>query len=219
MDDPIRRHPTRGEQLDILSTLIVDHAKGNDNLLDLGCGVGYVCNLLLSRIHDLQVVGIDSSTDSLTTAKVNLAKFSCRLKLFQGDLENVDAIKLPDNQYRFIMSILTFHELTNGAKRRVIEWVSNHLEEDGLFFLYDRIKLDQPSLFSLQKSIWKRVEREYGTAMKTAENYSEYRNSFSDSTPPATLNEYSKWFFNAGLSAACVHLHGNVALIAGKKVQ
>ena len=38
MDDPIGNHPTRAEQLDILTTIITDQAMPNNRVLDLGCG-------------------------------------------------------------------------------------------------------------------------------------------------------------------------------------
>ena len=46
MDDPIGSHPTRGEQLDILASIVADNAAPEDRILDFGCGTGYVAKLI-----------------------------------------------------------------------------------------------------------------------------------------------------------------------------
>jgi cyclopropane fatty-acyl-phospholipid synthase-like methyltransferase len=217
MDDPVQRHPTRTEQLDLMVSLIADHAEPGDQLLDLGCGIGYVGGMVLDRHPHLHLVGVDVSSESLATAEKNLAHVADRATLLQGDLEAVGDIRLPDRSYRFITSVLVFHEISDEAKRTVIEWAAGQLEANGFFLLYDRIRLDQPGLFSLQQSVWQRIERVHGEAMRTADSYGEYRESFANRAPPASLENYLAWFDSAGLTAACLHLHGNTALIGGAK--
>ena len=217
MDDPVQRHPTRTEQLDLMVSLIADHAEPGDQLLDLGCGVGYVGGMVLDRHPHLHLVGVDVSSESLATAEKNLAHVASRATFLQGDLEAVADIRIPDRSYRFITSVLVFHEISDEAKRTVIEWAAGQLEANGFFLLYDRIKLDQPDLFSLQQSVWRRIERVHGEAMRTADSYDEYRESFANRAPPASLENYLAWFDSAGLTAACLHLHGNTALIGGAK--
>lgn len=217
MDDPIRRHPTRGEQLDIMVTFIVDQAGPGDYFLDLGCGVGYVGGLILDRHPELKMLGVDLSSDVLDAARANLAHVTDRVAFTQGDLGSLNDADIPGKSYRFITSVLAFHEISDLAKQAAIEWSAKHLADHGFFFLYDRIRLDEPVLFSVQQSLWQRIERIYGEEMRTAENYEEYRESFADRTPPASLQDYLGWFDSAGLAAVCLHLHGNTALICGAK--
>ena len=40
MQDPIQRHPTRAEQLDILTDILASSVPADGRVLDLGCGTG-----------------------------------------------------------------------------------------------------------------------------------------------------------------------------------
>ena len=57
--DPIRGHPTRAEQLDILASLVGDLAAPGDGLIDLGIGAGYVAGLVLDAAPGLHITGIE----------------------------------------------------------------------------------------------------------------------------------------------------------------
>ncbi len=218
MDDPIQRHPTRAEQLDILADLVVEAVADGEAVLDLGCGRGYVAGLLLDRHGGLRLAGVDRSAAALDDARANLARFADRLTLIEGDLERPAEIRLPDRSaVRVILSALTFHDLADDAKRAVIGWSADRLMAGGYFLLYDRIRLTEAAAFPLQQSIWRRIERVHGTGMRTAETFDDYQADLGTDNRPAGLADYFEWFAAAGLAPACLHLHGNVALLAGAK--
>jgi SAM-dependent methyltransferase len=217
MDDPIRSHPTRAEQLDILATLVADQATAGDRVLDLGCGTGYVAKLILDRRPDLMLTGVDRKAEALTEAHANLAAHANQVDWIEGDLELLDAIDLPDARYRFVITGLTFHDLDDATKQAVIRWSAVRLAPGGYFLLYDRLRLTEPALFPFQQSIWARIEHIHGRAMRTADSFDAYQADLAPNNRPASLRDYFAWFGAAGLAAACLHLHGNVALIAGAK--
>ena len=200
-----------------MATLIVDHVEPGDCLLDLGCGVGYLGHLILNRHPQLRFVGIDRSSEALDAARSNLTAVADRTTLVQGDLESLDEISLPEEPFRFVATALAFHDISDAAKRTAIDWSVKRLAANGFFLLYDRVRLDEPSLFSLQQSLWQRIERVHGEPMRTADSYEEYKDSFANRAPPASLKDYLEWFDSAGLAGICMHLHGNTALIAGAK--
>jgi SAM-dependent methyltransferase len=217
MQDPVERHPTREEQLDILATVIAEAAGAGASVLDLGCGKGYVLHLLLARRPDLRVVGLDRSEAALAEARVNLAAAGDRVRLIAGDLERFGEVSLPERSFRFVLSALTFHDLPDAAKQAVIGRAASLLEPGGAFLLYDRLRLTEASLFPLQQSIWRRIERLHGRAMRDADSYDGYLADLGPNNRPACLEEYFAWFRAAGLEPACLHLHGNVALLAAGK--
>lgn len=217
MDDPVQRHPTRAEQLDILATLVADTVPGNGPVLDLGCGVGYVAHLIMEKRDAISIVGVDRNADALQKAEENLAGYTGAFIGIEGDLENVAHCAIPDQPYQAVYTALTFHDLPDTAKQQVIGYAAAKLAPGGFFLLYDRIRLTDAALFPLQQTIWSRIERVYGTAMRTADSYESYIEDLGTDNRPASLSDYLTWFPAAGLTPQVLHLHGNIALIGGAK--
>lgn len=215
MDDPIQRHPTRAEQLDIMASIVAEMARPGDSLLDLGCGTGYFQHLLADKRDDLAVTGVDLKAESLDAARERFG--TDRYHWVEGDLSAIDGIALPRERYRFVTTGLTFHDLEDAAKQAVIRRSAGLLEDDGVFLLYDRIRLVEPALFDVQKAVWARIEREHGRGMRTTGDWAAYQADLSPSNRPASLDDYAAWFEDAGLARAIVHLHGNIAIQAGAK--
>ena len=213
MDDPVQRHPTRAEQLDILATVVADNFTAGDRLLDLGVGVGYVAHLIFAKQPATTIIGVDRKSDALSSAQESFPNFD--LTCIEGDLEAIADIAIPAGPYKAIYSALTFHDLTDAAKQSVIGWAAAHLAPGGFFLLYDRLRMTDAALFPLQQSIWARIEKEYGTGMRSAPDYAAYLTDLGTDNRPAGLDDYQKWFAEAGLAFQILHLHGNIALMAG----
>ncbi len=217
MHDPIQRHPTRAEQLDILASLVDDQTATGDRLLDLGMGTGYVARLILQRRPDLKITGVDLKPESLAEAADNLAPLGDGHDFVAGDLMRPGDIALPHDAYKIAYSALTFHDLTDPAKRALIAWAAERIVPGGEFLLYDRLLLTEAAAFPLQQSLWRRIEAVHGRGMATTESFAAYRESIGPTNNPAALADYFDWFRSAGLGPAVLHLHGNVALLAGVK--
>lgn len=213
MQDPIGGHPTRSEQLDILVEIVTDMAQSGDALLDLGCGTGYLEHLLTARRRDLALIGVDRKGSALEEARARFAPLGAGAVFVEGDLSRPEMLVLPRQRVRFVVTALTFHDLTDDGKRALLAWACERLTTDGLILLYDRIRLDQPSLFPAQQAIWRRIERVHGAAMRTAADFAAYEADLSDTNRPARLDDYRAWFAELGLAMQVLHLHGNVALI------
>lgn len=215
MRDPILRHPTRAEQLDILATLVAETVPPDGLVLDLGCGTGYVAQLVLRRRPDLRLVGVDLKPEALGEAEDNIAGLGAERVLVAGDLSAPDALGVPDGPYAAIWSALTFHDLDDDAKRRVVLWAAARLAPGGALLVYDRLRLTAPAAFPLQRAIWRRIERTHGQGMRTADDWPSYVADLGTGNRPAALEDHLRWLGEAGLDAQVLHLHGNVALIGG----
>ncbi len=217
MDDPIQRHPTRAEQLDILAAIVADQTQAGDRILDLGMGTGYVAHLILNKRPEIRITGVDLKAESLEAAKNNLAGLGSGHDFVVGNLMEPDGIDLPHADYRIAFSVLTFHDLSDEAKQAVIRWTSEKLAPGGFFLLYDRLRLTEAAAFPLQQTIWRRIEQVHGRGMRTTENFEAYLEDLGTDNRPAALLDYFDWFRSAGLEPALLHLHGNVALLGGAK--
>lgn len=217
MDDPVQRHPTRAEQLDILASIIAETVRPDGTVLEFGCGVGYVAHLILEKQPALSIVGVDRNAGALEQARENLAGYQDAFTGMEGDLEKIGEIALPPQPFNAIYTALTFHDLPDTAKQAVIAAAADRLASDGVFLLYDRIRLTAPSQFPLQQVVWSRIERVHGTTMRSAETYDAYIEDLGTDNRPASLADYLDWFPSAGLTPQVIHLHGNIALIGGTK--
>jgi trans-aconitate 2-methyltransferase len=89
--------------------------RGDETVLDAGCGSGRVTELLLERLPEGRVVALDGSPSMLDEARRRLERFGDRVEYVQADL----AAPLPlERPVDAILSTATFH------------WIRDH---DGLF--------------------------------------------------------------------------------------
>ena len=78
-------------------------------------------------------------------------------------------------------------------------------------------KLGGSSFWSQPDNIQHRIQRVHGRGMRTSATFADYRQDIGTDNAPARLTDYFDWYEQAGFDAACVHLHGNIALLAGAK--
>jgi trans-aconitate 2-methyltransferase len=79
--------------------------RGDEVVLDAGCGSGKVTRLLLDRLPRGRVYGVDFSPSMLAVAAEQLASYGDRVRLLEGDLTSV---RLPE-PVDAIFSNATFH--------------------------------------------------------------------------------------------------------------
>src|SRR5690242_6650955 len=89
----------RGEQLDILLTIIEDEYRAGATILDIGMGSGRVEEMLFKRIPQARVVGTDFSGAMLELAEGNLAPHRDRYDVVMQDLTRPSDATLPERDY------------------------------------------------------------------------------------------------------------------------
>ncbi len=212
-----RDNPDRGEQLDLLVTLLADGCRADSLILDLGSGSGRVAELIFERTEGVRVVGVDSSPSMMDIAKKRLAPWGDRFIPVPGGMSDIENLGLPGGPWSFIISVQAFHEMPDGDKRKVMAVVYEMLAPGGTFFLMDRIEFPGEALAESYRSVWDRLNRKANLTDKMS--YEEYWESYSTKDDhAASLGQHLSWFRAAGFEVACLYLHYNRALFAARRL-
>jgi ubiquinone/menaquinone biosynthesis C-methylase UbiE len=216
-----RNNPARQEQLDILISVLADAYQPGKWTLDLGFGSGQVEKLIFERIPQARVVGVDSSREMMALAAERLAPYAERYQAVEHDLAQIDSLILPEHPYQFVISVQALHHLEPDEMQAAYRFIHRVLEPGGLFLLLDRMRVETPGLWTVIQSVWARQDRVYGSTVKDHEGatFAEHEQRVRGRGDlPVGLEQHLIWLRGSGFEAACLHLHANRALIAGRKL-
>lgn len=217
-EHPSRYNPTRPEQLDILVSVVADLWRPGDWLLDLGCGSGQVEELLFTRLPAAGIVGIDSSSEMMRLAKARLAGRA--FEPLQHDLADLGTLAPPPHPYRCALAVQSLHHLSAPDMAGAYRWLHGRLEPGGVFLLLDRLRVEDAATWSLLQPVWRRQDRLLGSraAEREGADFAAHTATVAErGDRPVLLEEHLAWLRAAGFAPACLHLHGNRALIAGRR--
>ena len=215
--EALERNPTRAEQLDILLALLDEAWHHGSAILDIGVGSGRVAELILERLPDARLVGVDFSQAMMELGRRRLERYGERVRLVEHDLESVADLALADDRYSVAVTVQTLHNLSDEGKRAVIDWTHDVLEPEGLLVIVDRIAVPSPRLYPEFLAVWGRLAHIANVEWESAPTYSEHLVELATrGDRPATLEQHLDWLREAGFEPACLHLHANRALIAAR---
>ncbi len=211
-----RTHPTRAEQLDILSSVIATEYNGGDFIADIGSGSGQVEEIIFNKIPTANIVGVDSSAEMISVAKERLEKYGSKFQVVLKNVPDLEISDLPKEKYQFAISVQTLHEITNEQKEILFKKIYELLEKGGQFLIMDRIKVDLEKFSNSYSGVWKRLEEKF--IWNSAGSYQEYQKAIRDKQDtPASLVEYLGLLEKSGFASTVLHLHFDRALIVGIK--
>lgn len=101
--------PQFGWGMRVLSSV---ELRGDECVLDLGCGPGRLTAELLERLPRGRVIAVDASPSMISTARRQLDHFGARLSFLQGDLLNLELHSIADLAF----STAVFHYVHDHAR-------------------------------------------------------------------------------------------------------
>ncbi len=209
-------HPTRPEQLDVLTSIIADSYEPGSLILDVGCGSGQVEELILKKKPEAKIIGIDSSLAMLDIAKKRLASFNNNFQGIVRDIGLLSSADLPKGKYNIVFSVQVLHELNTELKRELFKKIYNLLEVGGRFLIMDRIKTDLDTFEKTYKSVWNRLESI--TSLKSANDFEGYKDRIKiKEDSPGSIKEFEELLKEAGFRFAILHLNFDRAVMVGIK--
>ena len=105
--------------------------RGEEQLLDIGCGTGELEKALLQTKPKLNIFGVDLSEDMLNIARKKLPNFP-NITFQEGDILNIE---LPANFYDAVFSLSNLHYFP--YPNLIFKKVSHLLKPKGLFVIID----------------------------------------------------------------------------------
>lgn len=121
----------RGFQRSVLARLGL---RGDERLIDVGCGTGTLLAEILRRHREVTAAGVDADPEILAIAARRLRRHGARVTLHVGRAE---ALPFPAESYDAAVSTLTFHHLPTPAKRSALAEVYRVLKPGGSLLLVD----------------------------------------------------------------------------------
>lgn len=210
-------NPTRREQLDILVSVLAGLWQPGAGILDLGCGSGQVEEVILRRLPDARLVGVDSSPAMLDLARARLAGREASVRLVTHDLADLASAPLPEQPFHFALAVQSLHHLAAADMRAAYGTIFALLRPGGLFLLQDRLAVEDAEGFAVLRQVWARQDRLHGSSAlehEGADFVDHQRRVRARGDRPVLLQEHLAWLRAAGFRAACLHLDGNRGLIA-----
>ncbi len=103
-------------------------------IVDIGCGPGYLTNVIAKSSPHLHIIGIDISEEMLRTARSNLylSDLNKRIEYRQGD---VQGLPFEDNTIDFVVSTFSLHHWSNPDE--ALQEIYRVLNYQGQFLIFD----------------------------------------------------------------------------------
>jgi ubiquinone/menaquinone biosynthesis C-methylase UbiE len=118
----------------LIQVLQMAGIKGNESVLDIGCGTGTLIIGLKKIYPELMITGLDADPDILKTAGRKLQDTRVTADLVHGVIQQ---LPFPAGSFDIVTSSLMFHHLPADVKQEGIKEVRRVLKDSGWFLLAD----------------------------------------------------------------------------------
>ncbi len=146
----VERYHTAKILVDLFSYHFND--KNSLNILDLGCGDGFLTQNIIKRYPDNMFYLLDGSKDMIKKAKETLKNDNLTFinQTFEEYIEQPDS----KNKYHFVCSSNAIHHLNFKMKQRLFDKIYHELRPKGLFINIDTVKPSSERSESWQFKMW-----------------------------------------------------------------
>ena len=127
-------------QLQLLAQHINDKVRGD--ILDVGCGTGWLLRFLASTQPDRRYVGIDISSRMIASAQSSLPAAVNNVEFIASDFESMDRERLSSYGFAGIVCSSAFHYF--AEPRKALSKMHSMLMENGSIYLIERDKSASP---------------------------------------------------------------------------
>ena len=213
-------NPGRAAQIEMVVTLLGQVAPRGLRILDLGCGDGQVAELLLTRLPESYVAGVDLSPPMLEAAAARLAAYPGRHALYRRALTDLTPLAEEPAPFDAAIGVQSIHHLDAAGKQALFAWVADHLRPGGLFVLSDRVHLPDAALFPYYLALYAAQQARHGAPpLPPGHGYAAHLGALVlRADTPDTVEDQLAWLRAAGFGAAgCFYRSIERAIFGGLK--
>lgn len=133
--------------------------KGNEAILDIGCGDGKISANLASLVPEGRVIGLDCDLEALSFAQVTFSsEVHPNLRFMHGDITQIDKL----GNFDLIVSFSCLHFIRDQLA--ALKNIKNNLKEDGkiILMLYRKCKYQWDALDKvIEDEKWRQYFKNY----------------------------------------------------------
>ncbi|WP_332646552.1 class I SAM-dependent methyltransferase [Lysinibacillus sp. 54212] len=174
--------PYGAEQAQIMLQVVNHFVSEPQIVMDLGCGNGFLAEILLRSYPQAKAICIDHSAPMIEQAKINMEPYKNRCELYVGDFsQSIDSFARP-NSVDCIVSGYAIHHLPHSMKKALYKDIYQLLKPGGIFIniehtasateeierLHDELFIDH--LTAYNKGDRQQIAKEYYNRPDKADN-------------------------------------------------
>jgi len=134
----------RAERFRIIADLVAECVGDGCRILDLGCGTGSLSAVLLARLPQARVVGVDLDPTVLPLAQRRLACFTPSVSLVPVDLGDPSWTAAAPGPFDAAVSATALHWLSPKALSSMYRSLSRVMRQGGVFLNADHVASESP---------------------------------------------------------------------------
>lgn len=138
--------PHRRARFAMLADLVERSQPAVRRVVDLGCGTGSLCEVMLERFADAEVIGVDLDVRLVALARRRLAGWGARVRLVVGDLCGEGWASGLAGTAQAVVSATSLHWLDGGELAGVYRRVAEVLAPGGIFLNADHVASEVPGV-------------------------------------------------------------------------
>lgn len=210
--------PFGAEQIRVMLQVIEHFTPNVETVIDLGCGNGFLANVLLNTYEEASAICIDHSEPMIEQAKAYLAPHAQRSTVIHGDFsESIHTLAAP-NSVDCIVSGFAIHHLPHDKKKKLYADIYALLKDGGIFINVEHTASATRKLEQLyDEQFVQHVANYNGQPIEqVAAEY--YRRPDKDDNILAPVDEQVKWLRDIGYAHAdCYFKWFELAVFGGVK--
>ena len=139
--DPADRKGHKNNYIDLLQKMALEEIlelKGNEVVLDFGCGSGRISYWIAPRVK--KVIGLEITPEMIELAERYRTAGNVEFKVYDG-------VRFPSLSYSFelILSVGVLQTMKGGGLKSTLSSLAQYLKKDGMFYLIEQVS-DNPKI-------------------------------------------------------------------------